>query len=378
MEFYIGLFALTAVVYYGNNFIKENHQKKIIIYLMFAILILVSGTRYLLGGSDYYVYQKCFNVVETLVSFTHTKAAIANLHLIADFEIGYLFLNSLIKTLGFSFYGFTLIEAVVWYACMYLGLSRYVRDWAYVLPLFLYKFFFYNTFISMRQSITIAIFFVAWRYIQEKKPVKYYGLCMLALLFHNGAILMFAIYPFMQLKLTKKRLIILNVMCWPFFVLWKLGYSIYGFVSALVGLLPMQSTMVSKAQTWLTFTESISTFHVLEYMLIMLLVIIFYDQIMEQDENAEFIVKIFLWLLPLFAICGASVLVTRFKDYFTITYGIIIMYLIQILKGYKKYLIQTVALVVCAFGFFRYIILFDSGALMPYASFFQYGISIFQ
>ena len=62
MEFYIGLFALTAVVYYGNNFIKENHQKKIIIYLMFAILILVSGTRYLLGGSDYYVYQKCFKI----------------------------------------------------------------------------------------------------------------------------------------------------------------------------------------------------------------------------------------------------------------------------------------------------------------------------
>lgn len=378
MEFYIGLFALTAVVYYGNNFIKENHQKKIIIYLMFAILILVSGTRYLLGGSDYFVYQKCFNVLETLANFTQTKAAIADLHLISDFEIGYLFFNSLIKTMGFSFFGFTLIEASVWYTCMYLGLSKYVGDWAYVLPLFLYKLFLYNTFISMRQSITIAIFFVAWRYIQEKKPVKYYGLCMLALLFHNGAIMMFVVYPFMQLRLTKKRLIILNMICWPFFILWKMGYNVYGFVTTIAGMLPTNSTIVSKAQSWLQFSEPISTFHVLEYMLMMLLVIVFYDQIVEWDKNANFIIKMFLWLLPLFAIFGASVLITRFKDYFTITYGIIIMYLIQILKGYKKFLIQTVALVVCAFGFFRYIILFDSGALMPYVSFLQYGISIFQ
>lgn len=201
--------------------------------------------------------------------------------------------NSFVKTLGFNFYGFTVIESAIWYLCMYHGLKRYINDWAIVLPVFLYKLFFYNTFISLRQSITIAIFFVSWRLIQDKKIIKYYLLCILALLFHNGAIILFVVYPVMQFKLTKKRLLILNVIAWSMFLIDKLGFSIFVMINAILERIPSESTIIFKAKQWMSMNMPISIFHIAEYMLLMFLVIICFDKIIEKDSNSEFVLKIF-------------------------------------------------------------------------------------
>jgi hypothetical protein len=82
-------------------------------------------------------------------------------------------------------------------------------------------------------------------------------------------------------------------------------------------------------------------------------------------------------LLPIFAIFSGNVVSTRFKDYFTITYGIILMYLCQIDEGRKKYIVQLCTVAICAYGYFRYIINFDAGGLMPYVTFVSKGIGIF-
>ena len=168
MLFYILLFLCTAFIILITILLKQDRQKRIIYILWFIGVFLISGLRFELGGSDYNIYREGFEAIPKLWKLNQLGDSIENIKLVNNFEIGYLLFNSFVKTLGFNFYGFTVIESAIWYLCMYHGLKRYINDWAIVLPVFLYKLFFYNTFISLRQSITIAIFFVSWRVIQVK------------------------------------------------------------------------------------------------------------------------------------------------------------------------------------------------------------------
>ena len=55
----------------------------------------------------------------------------------------------------------------------------------------------------MRNSISIFIFLNAITYLQERRPLPYFGLCLLALSFHFSAIVYFPFYFFIHRKLNK-------------------------------------------------------------------------------------------------------------------------------------------------------------------------------
>lgn len=377
MIFYFILFLFIAFAMVFADKIEDEKKKKALIFILISGLTIISGTRFELGGSDYYIYRGGFDAVPDLWHISEMQSSIQGMKLVNLFEPGFLFFCSLVKTFGFNFYGFTLIESAIWYICMYKGLKRYAGDWTIVLLVFLYKLFFYNTFISLRQSLTIALFFLALEYLQDKKPVHYYIVCCIALTFHNGALLMFLLYPLLQFQLSKKRLVIMNVICWTFYFLEKAGLSIFSLVNWGLTFINSESPLIIKAKAWLSFDYGLNIFHVLEYMALMLLVLMFYEKIIDTDKNAEFMIKIFLCLLPIFAIFSGNVVSTRFKDYFTITYGVILTYLCQIDKGRLKWMIKTGTLCICAYGYFRYLNNFDEGGLLPYVSYIEKGIGIF-
>lgn len=377
MGFYLIFFLFAVLGMILADRIEDEKKKKFMIVILFAGLTIISGTRFELGGNDYYIYRRAFEAVPDLWHLSELHSKIEGIKLVNLFEPGFLFFNSLVKTLGFNFYGFTLIESFIWYICMYKGLKRYVGDWTLVILVFMYKLFFYNTFISLRQALTIALFFVAMQYIQDKKPIQYYIICCIALTFHNGALLLFILYPLLQLRLDKKRLALVNVVCWTLFFLEKAGISIFILITKVFELINSNSALIIKAKAWLSFEEGLSIFHILEYMLLMFLVIMYYEELIQSDKNAEFILKIFLCLIPIFAIFSGNVVSTRFKDYFTITYGIILAYLCDIEKGRLKWMVRTGTVLICAYGYFRYLISFDQGGLLPYASYLGRGIHIF-
>ena len=189
MLFYLGIFAICAIAAIINGKLKNEKEKRIFEISVLLLLCIISGTRYNLGGTDYFVYKKAYGAVPMIRDFNF--ANIQNVDGTFEMEKGYLFLNSLVKTMGLNFYGFTLIHSMIFYLCMYIGLKRYTKNFNYFLVVFLYKMFFYDTFISMRQSISIAIFFIAVQFIEKRKPIKYFALCILAFLFHNSAIILF-------------------------------------------------------------------------------------------------------------------------------------------------------------------------------------------
>lgn len=377
MTFYILLLISVIIGMFAIEKAPSLQTKKLLTLVFFVGLTLISGTRFELGGSDYYIYRRGFEAVPKLWEISNLSDSVSNIRLVNLFEPGFLVFCSIVKTLGFSFYGFTLIESVIWYVCMYVGLNRYVDNWGILFIVFLYKLFFYNTFISLRQSITIALFFVAWKFIQERKPIRYYLICCLALTFHNAALLLFILYPLLQLRLTKQRLMTFSMICGFYYILTIFGISIFDLAGKILIGLQGESALVYKMQTWLSLNQGISMFHVLEYFLLLLIVIINYEEIIQIDENASFILKLFVVLLPLFTILGENIVATRFKDYFTITYGIILLYLCKIKQGRLKLLVQCGTILVCSYGYIRYLRLFDQGGLMPYTSYLIRKISIF-
>lgn len=114
MTFYIVLLITIVIGVFVLDRVESVQTKKLITLFFFIGLVLVSGTRFELGGSDYYIYRRGFEAVPKLWQIMDLNSSVSNIRLVNMFEPGFLILNSIVKTLGFSFYGFTLIEAVIW------------------------------------------------------------------------------------------------------------------------------------------------------------------------------------------------------------------------------------------------------------------------
>lgn len=375
MLFYLGIFAVCTIAAIINGKLKNEKEKRIFEISVLLLLCIISGTRYNLGGTDYFVYKKAYSVVPMIRDFNF--ANIQNVYGTFGMEKGYLFLNSLVKTMGLNFYGFTLLHSVIFYSCMYIGLKRYTKNFNYFLVVFLYKMFFYDTFISMRQSISMAIFFIAVQFIEKRKPIKYFALCILAFLFHNSAIILFPLYFINRIKISKKAFKIINIIGIIFLVLNITGIFVFNPSGIVNKIFNSNQNAMEKAEGYFDTNEKISIIHTLEYYLIAIIIYFNYDSIQNKNEHSNLILNMFVILMFIFTVMRGFVIITRIKDYFLWTYPIILYYLIENRKVKEKYLIAILSCIVCLYGYIRYINSFDNGGLMPYNSYLNDKISIY-
>jgi len=326
------------------------------------ILVLVSGT-HLVGGTDYFVY-------EDLYSTTPKFPEVLNPNLRSDdYEIGYIYISSFFKTLGISFYGFCLIHSAIFYFCLWKGMKHFTNHFGIVIWIFLYKLFFYNTMVSMRQSLTVAFFLTMVPYIEQKKYIKYYISALLVSTIHNGAYLLFALYPLAYVFLTKKRIIWLNIIFVPTFILGLVGIDLFEPIGQYMLNNAASDQMDIRAQRYFDNENvtSIGIFHTLEYFLLMTIVIINLRYFNLKNSKVNIAMLMFLCLLPLFTLMRGNEILTREKDYFTIYYAVLIGYLIDYLPQYRK-VIYICIFLLCAFGYYRFCFLFDEGSFLGYRS----------
>lgn len=376
MLLHITIFSLTAAMALleawltknGNVFYRSK-QRKVLNIMMLFFLILISGTR-LMGGTDYYIYEQSYNSVPTLFDVLNRSESVSSNFWLAGMDFGYIVITSIFKSIGISFHGFCFIHACFFYFSMYKGLRNYCNNFSIILLVFLCKVFFYNTFVSMRQSITIAIFFLALSLIKEKKIVPYMILSIIAVTIHAGAIIMIPIYFIDYIKLNKRRYTIFVIGLLPFAILNIFGINVIGVFAPIIRSVfsLISSTWANKAENYLTSSSSLSLFYVFEFLLIAILVWKYYDEIVGMDERCEFFIKIFLCLWPIFTVFGGMEIVTREKDYFILSYGVLLCYLIQMRKRRYRQIIILGTIAICCFEYFRYIIMFDNGHFLNYQS----------
>ena len=375
MFFYIGIFAICFIAAILNYKLKNEKEKRIFEISILIFLCIISGTRYNLGGTDYFVYKTVYDVVPTITEFNFES--VQNINGTFGMEKGYLLYNSIIKTLGFSFYGFTLINSIIFYTCLYIGLKRYIKNFNFFLIIFLYKMFFYDTFISMRQSVSMVIFFIALQFIEKKKPVKYWILCTIALFFHNSAIILFPLYFIRNFKISKKTFMIINIVGLIFLILNITGIFVFNPINVINILFSNNSIALEKSNSYFDITEKISIIHSLEYFVIAIILYFNYEYIQNKNDKSKLVINIFIILMFIFTVMRGFVIITRIKDYFLWTYSIILYYLMENQEIKKKNIIAILVCVVCLYGYIRYLKSFDNGGLIPYNSYLNDKVSIY-
>ncbi len=356
------IFVVCALFAYSIETSQNEQQRNKLTVICLIILTVVSGTR-LVGGLDFPTYERHYYYLPTFPDVLNPVLRNNN------YEIGYTYIASFFKTIGISFYGFCLIHAAFFYFCLYKGLKRYTRHYGIVILVFLYKLFFYNTMISMRQSITVACFLLMVPLIEEKKYIKYYVATIFVSTIHNGAYLLFLLYPLVYIALSKQRIKWLNIIFIPTLYIGMAGIDVLGPIGRFLEENSTSEIMAKKAAGYFE-SENLSPigiFHTLEYFLLMFFVYITVNKLNLKDSKVHIVMWMFLCVLPLFTLFRGSEILTREKDYFLIYYAVIIGYLIDKFPQYKQ-TIYTAVTLLCAFGYYRYVLLFDNGAFLRYES----------
>lgn len=383
-----------GITYLINSlgFFLDKKNQKYVCFLVLGMLIFLSGTRYYMGGSDVYVYEGVYNNVASIKEIFVYIFTGVNTGVNVNYERGFLLFCSLCKTLGFSYFGFILIYSIIFYTFMYNGLKSFVPNWAAFFAVFMYKLMFYNTFISIRQGMTLAIFCLMLKFIRDRKWYIYFILCCCAFFEHNGAIILFPLYFINYVPITKKFIRNFAILMAP---LWFLRSKV-----DLSGLLYSVAEVIGNTHSvehWMDSTEVISIIHTIECYLVVILILMFYDKIMsnKRTEEAKLVLRLFLITIPIFTLFSNWIVLTREKDYFVLMYGIIFGFIIdggsttvekhkkscnkQLSKiGVNNFRIISVAIILaCFIGMTRYVMVFDGGELIKYRSFVFEDVNLF-
>lgn len=359
---------------------KSNKDQRRVCLIVIAALAIIAGLRNV-GGTDYNIYRAIYNDAPSLGDFIRYYDVLDEKFRTFSVERFYLFGNSLFKALHFSYYGYIFLQAMFIVFGGYFALRKYTGEFMLVVLVFLYKFYFYNVFISLRQPITIVIFFFMLKFMEERRIIWYMLLGLVAFSFHTAAIILFPLYFLNRLKLTRGLVIALNVIFLPTLILSAMDVPVLRIFEPILELDIFATDEIFLKTEHLILGESLTAInwlHTAEYFLLMLLLILFFDQITKAHTKADTMIKLFLCLLPIFTLFRNYEILTRLKDYFTISYGFIISYIATIQKGRFRFIAYSATVAWCGFGFLRFIILFDGGAMLRYVPNIFLGRSLFE
>lgn len=391
----MGTYTITYLIN-SLGFSANEKSKKIINFIVIALLIFISGTRYYMGGSDVLIYENVYNGAPSVGTVLRYLFTGVNNGVNPNYETGFILICSIIKGMGFSYFGFTLLFATLFYILMYKGLDGFVSNWAPFWALFMYKIMFYNTFISIRQGFTMAVFCYALKYIRDKKIVKYFIWCFIAFLIHRGAIILFPLYFIQYIPMTPKVIKYVAICFAPTWLI-RGQVNLDGIINKIISVIGF----ANKSEGWAEVTEPISIIHTLECYIIVVLVLIFYDKIMstKRQREVKLVLQLFILTIPIFTLFSNWIVMTREKDYFVMMYGILFGYMLEggttspieyddegnvLTKpsshvGYGNARIVAIGiLVACFIGMTRYVMVFDGGVLKHFTSFITEGVSIFR
>ena len=376
MTWYVITFILCVIGFILNTyFVKNEKIKKYIDITLIVFLCIITGTRYNLGGYDYGQYEVTYNYVPKLWDFNFFTVGSA--YGMWNFEPGYLFLCSIFKTIGFTYYGFTLICSIIFYICLYKGLRKYTKNFTFLIIIFLYKLFIFQTFVLTRQMLCLGGFYVLLKYLINKKFWKYLIGCLLLSTIHTSSLIFIPVYFVNKIKLSKNLLIKLNLIFVPTLLISLFNIPIMDWIASLFDLFGSIGGRFSYYIKYMSNSAPINILNTFEYLLLMFLIIYRYDDLIKQNEKNQIWIKIFLVMLPILTLFRDYEVLARIKDYFVIVYAFIIEELLN-LKFKKihipKDIIAFSIIVLCFLGYIRYINNF--GNLVPYNSYVNDNVKI--
>ena len=187
---YIIIF-LVITAYFLNS-IEEKEFRPITLGVIMIGLGLFVACADMMGGYDRYVYgdlfdrlsmdmRRGYSIFDNLIFVLYPK------------EPGYIAINVLIGFLTCNRYIFIFIFTMVVYVLILISMLKYTNRSPIVVILFL-GLWFYFSFTYLRQVMAVSISWLAIEYAIKRKPWPFFTIILLAMSFHNAAILLAPIY----------------------------------------------------------------------------------------------------------------------------------------------------------------------------------------
>ena len=189
------VFCLRTTKYANNTYLA----------LWLMLLALFVGFADMLGGYDRYIYGEVF---DNIADQTRAGVPISDYEYLGhDNEVGYQYFNVLFSFITANRYIFILCETLIIYFLFYLTLRKYLSNQVVFVPLFLALFFFF-TFTYIREILAVALMGLSYKYVLERKFIKFFALFVIAVLIHNSTIVFFLFY-FIPIKQYSKTTVVI-------------------------------------------------------------------------------------------------------------------------------------------------------------------------
>lgn len=158
--------------------IRNNYTRLLVLSSAIFISVVIAGTRYN-SDPDYYSYRQIYQLVPGLSSFFSYN--LSSIH----GEWGYLFLNSVFKTLDFGFFSLLFFFSLLSILLKVMAYNKMVSQDAVLAFLIYLSFNFINSeFIQFRFGFAVGILCFSFHYLYEKRTFQSFVLMIIAAFFH--------------------------------------------------------------------------------------------------------------------------------------------------------------------------------------------------
>lgn len=192
--FLISLILILGLILKPN---RNNKIKKIYICIIFGALIIVGAIRDYTIGTDTAQYVSSFKIIKDIDFSEHNSLR---------FEIGFFAICKILNYITENPQILIACTSFLIYGAMGIFVYRNSKD-VVMSSILLITLNFYGLYMSaMRQALAIAVIIFSYRYLQERKYFKYIIGIIIASLFHQTALIMIGLIPFMNIKFKKNYL----------------------------------------------------------------------------------------------------------------------------------------------------------------------------
>lgn len=359
MIIYVFSFVFIGILHFTQ--LTKQLKKYKLIFFIFAVfyLILFAGLRELGVGADDYNY---YNVFKDYVPTPYDWIFGSFVYDIKDgyMEPGYIFLNSLLKSVTDAYHFLFLMIAFLSVGIASYNYHRYAKYVFLTLLLFFVHTYLYRDMNQIRSAVAAAIGLFLISQIYNKEHFKVFFTLFIASLFHVASLSLIFAYLLSFIKLTKYRVIFLY--CIAVF------FGVIGISQLVIQLVPGGAFLTSKLYSYTAneeYANAISLFDItnIKNSFVLFMIVIFWDRL--EKVVPYFKVIVLFYLMAVFIRIGfydLGVIAARISTFFGIVEVIIIPYFIYI---FRQKIIISLLIVLYAFTIL-YLNLFIKEGRFPY------------
>lgn len=262
-------------------------------HIAFAFTAFWVGIKYYIGP-DIFSYVPFYETIQPLKD-------ILGGHYKGDFEIGFAIFCSLLKSIGLSFWGMTVVITAIYFAAIY-KVFKQLKSYR-IFALFILMLLDYNLVLyEFRQCLAVSLFIFTYYTWTEKKYWKTLLIVIIAIFTHKSAIFIYLgvllVYIFKSTNISRKSYIFLGMI-----FIFMLTIPPIFFFETIINKIPLSATVYRSVIHHLSEGKIFQL--ILPVYLLAIFCIAYYGNFSKENQKWHW----FMW-------CGVTVIVILFQYWF--------------------------------------------------------------